>query len=47
MYGALKFGGKGLKYDEIDKAPEEKARDITINTSHVEYESESRHYALS
>ena len=33
------------KYDEIDKAPEEKARGITINTSHVEYETEHRHYA--
>ncbi len=39
--------GKALamNYAEIDKAPEEKARGITINTSHVEYESESRHYA--
>ena len=36
---------KAMKYDEIDKAPEEKARGITINTSHVEYETESRHYA--
>ena len=34
-----------MKYDEIDKAPEEKARGITINTSHVEYESATRHYA--
>ncbi len=34
-----------MKYDEIDKAPEEKARGITINTSHVEYETDSRHYA--
>ncbi len=34
-----------MKYDEIDKAPEEKARGITINTSHVEYETEARHYA--
>ena len=33
------------KYDEIDAAPEEKARGITINTAHVEYESETRHYA--
>ncbi|KUJ90211.1 MAG: elongation factor Tu, partial [Thermoanaerobacter thermocopriae] len=32
-------------YDEIDKAPEEKARGITINTTHVEYETEKRHYA--
>ena len=33
------------KYDEIDAAPEEKARGITINTAHVEYETENRHYA--
>lgn len=33
------------KYDDIDNAPEEKARGITINTSHVEYETDSRHYA--
>ena len=36
---------KGKKYDEIDSAPEEKARGITINTAHVEYETEARHYA--
>ena len=36
---------KAVKYDEIDKAPEEKARGITIATSHQEYESEKRHYA--
>ena len=42
---AAKFGGQGLAFDEIDKAPEEKARGITINTAHVEYESETRHYA--
>ena len=36
---------KGKKYDEIDAAPEEKARGITINTAHVEYETTSRHYA--
>src|SRR5476649_2427087 len=36
---------KAVKYDEIDKAPEEKARGITIATSHNEYESEKRHYA--
>jgi len=36
---------KGKAYDEIDSAPEEKARGITINTAHVEYETESRHYA--
>jgi elongation factor Tu len=40
-----KFGGAAKKYDEIDSSPEEKARGITINTSHVEYETESRHYA--
>ena len=41
-----KFSGKtGKKYDEIDSAPEEKARGITINTAHVEYETEARHYA--
>ena len=34
-----------MRYDEIDKAPEEKARDITINTAHVEYQTASRHYA--
>nr|YP_009106502.1 translational elongation factor Tu [Botryococcus braunii]AIT95375.1 translational elongation factor Tu [Botryococcus braunii]CZT54061.1 elongation factor Tu [Botryococcus braunii Showa] len=38
-------GGKGRKYDDIDSAPEEKARGITINTAHVEYETEKRHYA--
>jgi len=42
---AEKFGGSALGYDQIDKAPEEKARGITISTSHVEYESENRHYA--
>lgn len=42
---AQKFGGQAKKFDEIDKAPEEKARGITINTSHVEYESAKRHYA--
>ena len=36
---------KATKYDEIDKAPEEKARGITINTAHVEYETDKRHYA--
>ena len=40
-----KFGGEVRNYDEIDNAPEEKARGITINTSHVEYESANRHYA--
>jgi len=38
-------GAKAQKYDEIDAAPEEKARGITINTAHVEYETENRHYA--
>ncbi len=43
---AKKFGhGEVKKYDEIDNAPEEKERGITINTSHVEYETEKRHYA--
>ena len=42
---AKKFGGAAKKYDEIDAAPEEKARGITINTAHVEYETETRHYA--
>ena len=39
------FGKKAVKYDEIDKAPEEKERGITINSAHVEYETEKRHYA--
>ncbi|MFH7242877.1 MAG: elongation factor Tu [Spirulina sp.] len=38
-------GAKARKYDEIDAAPEERARGITINTAHVEYETETRHYA--
>lgn len=38
-------GGKFVDYDQIDKSPEEKARGITINSSHVEYETETRHYA--
>ena len=42
---AKRLGGKGLAFDEIDRAPEEKARGITINTTHVEYESAARHYA--
>ena len=42
---AKKFGDKALKYDEIDNAPEEKARGITINTRHLEYQSNKRHYA--
>jgi elongation factor Tu len=40
-----KHGGDVRSYDEIDNAPEEKARGITINTSHVEYQSDARHYA--
>ncbi|MEG2075938.1 MAG: GTP-binding protein, partial [Victivallaceae bacterium] len=41
-----KFGtGNIMKYDEIDNAPEERERGITINTSHVEYETATRHYA--
>jgi len=42
---AKKYGGQAKKYDEIDSAPEEKARGITINTAHVEYETATRHYA--
>jgi elongation factor Tu len=42
---AAKGLSKKMKYEDIDKAPEEKARGITINTSHVEYETEHRHYA--
>ncbi len=42
---AAKFGGAAKAYDQIDAVPEEKARGITINTAHVEYETESRHYA--
>ncbi|MDR0383809.1 MAG: elongation factor Tu [Christensenellaceae bacterium] len=44
-YSALTGKGQAMKYDEIDKAPEEKARGITINTAHVEYETDKRHYA--
>ena len=40
-----KFGGEAKDYDQIDAAPEEKARGITINTAHVEYETANRHYA--
>ena len=40
-----KFGGEAKGYDQIDAAPEEKARGITINTAHVEYETAGRHYA--
>jgi elongation factor Tu len=42
---AEKFGGEAMAYDQIDKAPEEKARGITIATAHVEYSSDKRHYA--
>jgi elongation factor Tu len=42
---AAQGGALGRKYDEIDSSPEEKARGITINTAHVEYETENRHYA--
>ena len=42
---AKKYGGTARAYDQIDAAPEERARGITINTAHVEYESETRHYA--
>jgi elongation factor Tu len=44
-YCAKKHGGKEMKYEDIDNAPEEKERGITINTRHVEYESDARHYA--
>jgi elongation factor Tu len=45
MHQAKKFGGEAKAYDQIDNAPEEKARGITIATAHVEYESPKRHYA--
>ncbi|HEY0725948.1 MAG TPA: elongation factor Tu, partial [Pyrinomonadaceae bacterium] len=45
MILAKKFGGEAKSYDQIDAAPEEKARGITINTAHVEYETAQRHYA--
>ena len=41
----LKYGDKLMKYEDIDNAPEEKARGITINTRHVEYQTDNRHYA--
>ena len=44
-YLSLVNGGEFLAYDQIDNAPEERARGITINTRHVEYETENRHYA--
>merc|ERR1712178_566614 len=40
-----KYFGKPIKYNEIDNAPEERERGITINSAHVEYETEKRHYA--
>ncbi len=45
QYCARKYGDKAMKFDDIDNAPEEKARGITINTRHLEYQSEKRHYA--
>ncbi len=42
---AKHYGGQAFAFDQIDKAPEEKARGITINTSHVEYDTPTRHYA--
>jgi elongation factor Tu len=45
MISAAKFGGETKAYDQIDNAPEERERGITIATAHVEYESEARHYA--
>src|SRR3989339_443836 len=42
---SAKFGGEAKAYDQIDAAPEEKERGITINTAHVEYETANRHYA--
>lgn len=45
MYCSAKNGGKIMNYDDIDNAPEEKSRGITINTRHIEYETDKRHYA--
>ena len=45
MVMAARGGAQTMKYDEIDKAPEERARGITINTAHVEYQTDARHYA--
>ena len=45
MVMAMANGAQVMRYDEIDKAPEERARGITINTAHVEYETATRHYA--
>jgi elongation factor Tu len=45
MYCGHKYGDKVMKFEDIDNAPEEKARGITINTRHLEYQSDKRHYA--
>ncbi len=45
MVMAARGGAQKMRYDEIDKAPEERARGITINTAHVEYQTDNRHYA--
>ena len=45
MVMAARGGAQAMRYDEIDKAPEERARGITINTAHVEYQTDARHYA--
>jgi len=45
MYAAVKTGDKVMSYEDIDNAPEEKERGITINTRHVEYQTDARHYA--
>ena len=45
MVMAARGGAEKMRYDEIDKAPEERARGITINTAHVEYQTDKRHYA--
>ncbi|MDR2785530.1 MAG: elongation factor Tu, partial [Treponema sp.] len=45
MYCGKHYGDKIMKFDDIDNAPEEKARGITINTRHLEYQSDKRHYA--
>ena len=45
MISGQKYGDRVMTYDEIDNAPEEKERGITINTRHVEYQTDKRHYA--
>ena len=45
MVMAARGGAEAMRYDQIDKAPEERARGITINTAHVEYQTDARHYA--